>query len=68
MKIFRIFNQGNPITTKKNKEGVYFLLKNAKLALKHFLKYHSRKTKTPVSIDECEIVEYELVRKGNHKL
>lgn len=68
MKIFRIFNQGNSITTRRNKDNVYLTLKGAKLALRYFLKSHSRKTKTPVSVEDCEIIEYELFKTNSHKL
>ena len=78
MDIFRILDNQNEIhTTRKNKTGVYFSMKDAKMALTNSVrKRNSLDRKAKIISTRCEqikcenftIVRYELVEKERHPI
>ena len=69
--IFRLFQDGKLIVTRSNKENVYLSLKNAKIALRHYLSWVNKRTKdknAQVKAENCEIIGFDLVEKVRYPL
>jgi hypothetical protein len=70
--IFRLFQGGEQIRTRSNKDNVYMSLKNAKIALKNYLNRVNKKKvfqKTmQIKADDCEIIGFDLVEKVRYHL
>jgi hypothetical protein len=69
--IFRLFQDGNPITTRSNRDNTYMSLKNAKLALKNYLLWVNKKIpqkNLQIKAENCEIIGFELVEKARYSL
>ena len=69
--IFRLFQDGNPISTRSNRDNIYMSLKNAKIALKNYLSYVNKKVpqkNLQVKADNCQIVGFDLVEKARYPL
>ena len=69
--IFRLFQDGNHIKTKSNKDNVYVSLKGAKVALKNYLLWVNKKKQdknTQVKADSCQIIGFDLVEKVKYSL
>jgi hypothetical protein len=69
--IFRLFQDGNPITTRSNRDNTYMSLKNAKLALKNYLLWVNKKIpqkNLQIKAENCEIIGFELVEKVRYSL
>jgi hypothetical protein len=69
--IFRLFQDGNAITTRSNKDNIYVSLKGAKVALKHYLSHVNKKVpqkNLQIKADNCEIIGFDLVEKVRYSL
>jgi hypothetical protein len=78
MKIFRVCDKdGNVLTSKKNKQGVYFNLPDAKKGLINSLKYINHKLRIHgdiksrnegIKAEDYVIKEYSLIEKETYKI
>ena len=69
--IFRLFQDGNQIQTRSNKDNIYMSLKNAKIALKNYLARVNKKASQKnmqIKAEDCEIIGFDLVEKVKYSL
>lgn len=77
MYIFRIVEKSSGVIhkTKNNKNGVYFSLKDAKVAVKNSVRYKNKKLRSrkiietrndQTKFDDYSIIEYDLIEKERH--
>lgn len=69
--IFRLFQDGNQILTRSNKDNIYMSLKNAKIALKNYLNRVNKKVlqkDMQIKAENCEIIGFDLVEKVKYSL
>jgi hypothetical protein len=69
--IFRLFQDGNPVYTRSNRDNIYTSLKNAKIALKQYLSYVNKKVpqkNLQIKAENCEIIGFDLVEKAKYSL
>ena len=69
--IYRLYQSGNQITTRSNRDNVYMSLKNAKVALRNYLSWVNKKIhdkNLQVKADSCQIIGFDLVEKVRHTL
>lgn len=69
--IFRLFQDGNQIRTRSNKDNIYMSLKNAKIALKNYLNRVNKKVlqkDMQIKAENCEIIGFDLVEKVKYSL
>lgn len=69
--VFRLFQDGNQIKTKANRDNIYLSLSNAKRALKQYLLWVNKKTpqkNLQVKAEHCQIIGFDLVEKTRHSL
>lgn len=70
--IFRLFQDGNQIQTRSNKDNIYMSLKNAKIALKNYLTRVNKKKvfqkDMQIKAEDCEIIGFDLVEKVKYFL
>lgn len=69
--IYRLYQDGNQITTRSNRDNIYLSLKNAKSALKNYLNWVNKKVydkNLQIKAEQCHIVCFELVERARYPL